>query len=215
MPETDEEKRRKRERDALLLLFAFLLSDAYHRLTSTIQSYIAGTLGSSWVLSDTLTEILTDAHSHAAYLGRRLAGVRNPFGSGDVRFGRSVMLGQTRYLAGLVNDLANGEYVQNEDGTFSGNLQQRIDLFTLRARGTANEAVLLAGDPERLIWWRMNALLKHCRTCPVFAASSPRKAKDWDVQPGSADCECLSNCGCDFIDEDGNVVGFQLPEDLD
>lgn len=208
MPETDEEKRRKRERDALLLLFAFLLSDAYHRLTSTIQSYIAGTLGSSWVLSDTLTEILTDAHSHAAYLGRRLAGVRNPFGSGDVRFGRSVMLGQTRYLAGLVNDLANEKYEAD-----SGALANRITLYVKRLRGTSEEAWAVALPGATLIYWVLGENENHCPECRDLAAGSPYRADSITTTPGSGQTSCLSACRCHLRTTNGEVC-FELPEEL-
>ncbi len=212
-PKEKEEARKKKERDALALLFLLLLSDTNDRLTTAVQSYISGSV-SSFAMSDSMTSTLVDAHSHAAYLGRRLAGVRLPFGAADVQFGQSVALDQSKYLAGLVNDLRQGRYKPGPDEPteeMPGDLTNRLRLYTKRLRGTSEEAWLNTLAPGTLIYWRLgNPKTEHCEICPELAAGGPYKADRMPTTPGLGDTPCFSACLCYLVADDGASC-FHLP----
>ena len=206
----EAEKRKRREREALLLLFFFLIQDTRHTLTRAVMLYLAGTLAFG-DLSDALASTLTDAHAHAAYLGRRLAGARGPFGAADRQFGATIAFEQAGYLQGLLHDLESGRYAAGDDGELPGDLANRIRLYVLRCRGTALEAWSLALPPDTLINWVLGPNTNHCPSCPQFAAGSPYRADSLPTTPGSADCICLSACKC-HLETLGGATAFPVPE---
>lgn len=216
--DTTEETRKRRDRELLLALFLLLVSDCNHELTAYCSQYLAGTI-SLVRLQEMLTTHLTSAHAHAAYLGRRLAGNRQPFSQHDQQFGAWVMYGQVRFLQGLIGDLRAGRYgertaSETPDTTeatvaVSAALSARLSLYAIRLRGTANEAWTLSLPPDTLLDWVLGEPeTHHCQTCPERAASGPYLASRISFWPGDGTSECGVRCLCEWQIAGGGGLGF-------
>jgi hypothetical protein len=210
MPEDSktEEERKRKERDLILALFLLLSQDTQHTLTSRIQDYLHGSL-TYFALTDALTAALMDAHAHAAYLGRRLAGNRQTFGVYDAQFSQVVMLGQSPYLQRLVTDVVTGKYTPDADGTLPGDLTSRIGMYVKRLRGTANHAWALSLPADTLIYWRLGSTEQHCTGCPPLAEGSPYTNATLPTVPCNGDTPCLTSCDC-FLETETGERGFEL-----
>lgn len=207
MAGTDDE-RRQRERETILLLFLLLLGDTDHTLTADVTRFLSGTSGIAEV-TEGLTTTLTNAHGHAAYLGRRAAGHRQPMNAADRSFGGTVMVEQATFLQGLLHDLESGRYALT-DGKLPGDLAQRLLLYARGIRATAQEAWCLALPAGTRIHWRLGSEPEHhCTVCPEIAAAGPYDAHDMPTFPGAGDTPCLANCFC-FLETDDGLRGFVL-----
>lgn len=174
-----------------------LTADTRHNLLQIVTGYYNGTV-SLWQLSDALVHALRDAHAHSAYLGRRLAGNRAPFGRGDQDFAASVVIGQSRFLEGLVTAIQGGQYSGADDAA----LVRRIGAYTRVLRGTAHEAWGLSLPDDTMVDWVLGPL-EHCKpepgypySCVMLADGGPYPVRQMPTWPGLCQTPCVFSCGC-------------------
>lgn len=196
----DEQDRDRKRRELLLALFALLLLDTHHTLTDYADRFLAGTFTVA-ELHDSMVSALTNAHAHAAYLGRSLAGSRKPFGSADQQFAASVMLGQTLFISRLIADLHDGKYTVDGGGVSDG-LSRRLQWYAWRLRGTAEEAWALSLPAGTLVNWITTAE-ESCPDCQEMQADNPHEADKLDKYPGSGQTICALGCKCFLETTDG------------
>jgi hypothetical protein len=96
------------------------------------------------------------------------------------------------------------------DGSFRpGSLDPRTDLYVGRMRGSANEAFAKGSfedDPKAEFVWQLGSE-DSCEDCPEKAADSPYTEDTLYSYPGDGDTECLGNCKCILVRQDG-ATGF-------
>jgi hypothetical protein len=184
----------RRDEEAIYVLWRLLARDTDHNLQEIVGGYYAGTV-SVWSLSDRLVTALHEAHSHAVYLGRRLAGDRRPYGRHDQDFAASVMIGQGRYLRGLVSDIITGKYPVGADGALPADLVRRLNLYVNVLRATALHAWTLNLPAGTLVNWTLHPA-EHCEDCTSRAAGGPYDAHTIPWHPADGSSACLTNCKC-------------------
>ena len=153
--------------------------------------------------------ILGDAHSRAAYLGRRLAGSDEPYGEYDEQFGKLVAEQEAQWFEALHADVSSGRYT-NDDGTLDSDLlESRATNYEERLRGTANEAWVntLADDKQLIEWVLGEEDANNCSVCPYLAEDGPYEANALPTYPGANETPCMFNCRCELRSEDG-TTGF-------
>lgn len=206
---TRPKKRARTDEEALLIAMLLLLrQDTANTLEAIVLRYYRGEI-TLYDLADLLTDTLMDAHSHAVYLGRRLAGVSSPMNDDDRRFAQTIMAEQQAFLFGLISDIHGGKYPLNEDGTLNSKLVYRIGAYTERLRGSGNQAMGAALAPDTLVWWVLG-LAEHCVAtdalqliCTEIEAGNPYRAADMPTWPGMNETPCLWNCHCSTFLENG------------
>lgn len=204
--QTDEQRKERERREALILLFLMLMDDTQSHLTQTVTAYLTGQ-SSIHSTARTFTNTLYSAHTQATYYGRRLAGVTAPLGDPDAQFAQTIMQQQSPYITGLMNDLSTVRYPLTDDGELPGDLRARIQLYARRLRGTGNEAWTVSLPEDTLIYWHMSAIEDHCETCPERADGSPYRAGDLQWTPADGTSECGCNCLC-YLETTAGEMAF-------
>lgn len=176
--------------------------DAQKNLTEYVgrlarREMAAATLGAEAVA------LLADAHAHAAYLGRRLAGVPGAFGQADIDFGEAIAQEQGLFMSRFVNDIESGKYLLESGELDEKAIQRRADMYVKRLLGTANEAWAAAHPPDAQIAWRLGGTENHCPECPAYAEAGPYRADSLPAHPGDGSTTCGTNCLCYLENTDG------------
>jgi hypothetical protein len=154
-------------------------------------------------------EILQDGHARAARFGRVRAGVLGPLGDEDRFIADLIMREQSAFLQRFVNDLKSDKYI-GADGEFVRSpINARAQLYAARLRGTANDTFVNASDAGVLFEWILIAE-DNCNDCPMIAANGPYNALTLPAKPGDGRTECITNCKCILLREDG-VLGPTYP----
>ena len=160
-------------------------------------------------LRQSLTDVLTEGHRQAAVIGRHRAGDLFPPEEDDRKFAQQVMRGEKPYLDALIRDITNGQYDNPDETANVSRMAARVNLYTRKMTGTANENFLLASDETE--WtWKMAEIEDHCSDCPELSAGSPYTSESLPTVPGNNDTTCLFNCKCTLIRSDGRS-GFAHP----
>lgn len=208
-PRDEEAERKKREREWLLLLL-LLVGEVRSDLTNAVHRYQAGDW-SGWEFGEYAYRVLLPAHRRAAYLGRRLAGETRGAAAGatlppnsiDEDLGWAQAEGQRPFLREFVADLGNGEYGRGEDFRVAMVIR-RAELYALRLAGTANEGWALNLATDMTVRWVDVNDEAECPDCLSLAADGPYLVKDLPTYPGRGDTQCLMNCRCQLVTEDGD-----------
>lgn len=215
------EREARRHREAVLALFLLLLQATNAGMRATALQFLLGR-STSEALAAQFVFTLGSAHAHASYFGRILAGDPELPNEADMQRAAAVMETQAIFLKGLVRDLKHGRYALTEaepegapgsvpGSSLPGDLTNRLLLYSLRLRGTANEAWISALPAQTSIYWRLGrSASEHCPSCEVYAGGSPYTPATIPTTPGSADCICLSACRCS-LEIDGMPAGVPFP----
>lgn len=198
-----DEDRRRREREALLLLLALLVADTGAEAERLITAGIAGSVGLDVFLQQ-YRALLADAHSQAAYVGRRLGGVIVPTGALDQAYGQAEAQEQDPYVQGLAGDVAAGRVSDAQAAN-------RARMYAERLVGTANGAWVATLPADVMLEWVLDPAAGHCPDCPRFAKEGPYSRDELPAMPGDGTSRCLSNCRCYLRTLDGSV-GPRLDE---
>lgn len=196
------------DRALILAAFLLLLRDTHTSLSGKVVAYLQQSL-SLYELANALTADLLGAHTHAAYLGRRLAGNVAPLGLQDQQFAQSVLAEQAPYLTGLISDLHIGRYPLGEDGELPADLLARLLLYARRLRGTSNEAWARTMPTDTVYDW-VEGDTHPCAVCPERAKGGPYTAETLPGFPGDGSTPCKSNCGCGLRVNGTPLTGFTL-----
>lgn len=114
------------------------------------------------------------------------------------------------YFDGFMDDLRNGRYGSGEDFDKAA-VRRRAMMYIQKARATANRAFVDAsGDME--FDWVLGGTEDHCATCPIYAENSPYRASELPAMPADGTTECLTNCLCVLVRDDG-LKGFSRVDD--
>ncbi len=186
-----------------------LLSDTRSELDSITQ-HLASNLLTPEEWAEKFAGILEDAHTQAVVLGRNKAGDYAAAEEDDKTFASKIMDEQAEYLDKFRQAISDGDgrYV-GEDGLIDlDGVLNRADLYVARLTGTANEAFVLASDPDMKLYWELGGAELHCSRCPEIAAGSPYTSETIPSTPGSGGTPCLGRCKCYVRREDG-VEGFK------
>lgn len=204
---TEQEKREKARRDALYAFLALLMASATGQLHNLVDEHAAGKLTPQAFGLAAFT-ILANAHGHAAYAGRQLAGSLLPFGPDDAAYGQLVAQEQRQFLDGFVADLANGRYTDANGKLKDRAVLARASLYADRLTATADEA-FIAASPLNSTWeWVLGPVKEeHCEDCPIWAAGGPYTLETLPAIPRDGTSQCKSGCHCRLRRGDG-VEGF-------
>lgn len=193
------------DEEAFLLFFHHLQADTATTLIDTYKEYLAGKLTITQ-LQQAFVTTLTGAHTQAAHLGRRLAGVTDPLHPADEAFAATVMFEQTQYLARLIGDILGGRYPAGEGGSANSDLIRRIRMYADRLLGTLNATWRIAQPVSTMLDWVLGAPETiHCQTCPDRAAQGPYDAHVVTFDPGDGSSECGVMCLCRW-----QIVGGEI-----
>lgn len=207
MARVAEEDKKRREREALILLYLLLIDDTFNDLTRQITEYLTGSV-SIHNLAHSFTGTLIGAHAQATYYGRRLAGARLPPGRTDDAFARTVMHGQGPFIARLMDNLSDGRYQAQPDGGIPDALRLRLWWYAERLRGTTNEAWGFGHPPGTGFLWNLGFNVEqHCDVCPEREREShvePYTAATIPGWPGDFSTPCKGNCDCGVTTVDGD-----------
>lgn len=177
-------------------------NDTQKNLSAWVER-VAARQAAAAQLGEEAVALLADAHAHAAYLGRRLAGVPGAFGAADIDFGEAVASQQSLFMARFVNDIESGKYLLESGELDEKAIQRRADMYVKRLLGTANEAWAAAHPPDTQIAWRLGGTENHCPECPAYAESGPYRADSLPAHPGDGSTTCGTNCLCYLENLDG------------
>jgi len=198
--------RKRREREALVLLYLLLIDDTHAHLSQQVTQYLSGSV-SVHSLSRSFTATLFGAHVQATYYGRRASGVTQPMGEADEQFATVVMRGQASYITKLLNALTSARYPFKDDGSIPDALRLRLWWFAQRLRGTANEAWGFGHPPGTRFLWNLGVNVeKHCEVCPEREREShvePYTAATMPGWPGDWSTPCGGACDCNVTTVDG------------
>ena len=163
------EREARRHREAVLALFLLLLQATNAEMRATAMQFLLGR-STPEALAAQFVFTLGRAHAHASYFGRVLAGDPELPNEADMQRAAAVMETQAIFLKGLVRDLKHGRYALTEEEPEGnpqgasgrervpsgwGDLTNRLLLYSLRLRGTANEAWISALPAQTSIYWRL------------------------------------------------------------
>lgn len=157
-----------------------------------------------------MLDALRLGHANAYSLGAVAAGspVNNAVA---LAFARVVMDLESYFLRGFANDLAakDPRYF-SDDGDLdldSGQLDQRLDLYALKASGSASSGWVDGQPEDREIRWIRTAF-ESCPSCLILAddAYQPYTKSTLFTTPRAGDTECLTHCKCYLETDDG--AGF-------
>lgn len=191
--------------------FLSLHRDTSEEARALVAQVAAGEIGPRQ-FGDLFGALLEEAHTEAVVIGRSHAGDTAPLEEDDRRFARSIVDGESEFLAGFVRDLEDDRYLDAEGNFRLAAAEQRAGLYAGRLVGTANEAWGLTLPPETsLLYWRLGASDENnCSDCPELASRSPYRVDTIPTWPGRSETQCLSRCRCDVHTATGQT-GFQLP----
>lgn len=230
-PETTEQ-RRKRERDLMLAMLLLLIADTDHRLAATATAMASASITVGQWRDQTLTE-LTQAHTSAAYIGRRAAGDTAPMGPQDVAAGDAAAATQAPFLDGFASDIMHGRYAPKPEPPEARQpapteppatptetpaptvptididaVVRRTHLYAQRLRGTAEEQWARSQPEGTRFTWVMGGNEDHCEDCPRLAAGGVYTIDTLPTFPGAGDTECMVNCLC-HLETDTGAIGFE------
>lgn len=147
---------------------------------------------------------IAESHGHAAFLGRRLAGIPGPYSEADAAFGKATAREQAQFLAKFVGDIESGKYTLDDGSYNDAAIRRRADMYVKRLVGTANEAWAQAQPDGMDITWTLGDA-DHCDDCVDLAAGSPYNEQNpLPTTPGSCETQCVANCQCELENADGD-----------
>jgi len=197
-----KDKRRK----YLTWLLVLLMENGKETLSGHAQDLVEERIGLGQ-FHDRMVRDMGDQYSHAAHLGRQLAGSTAPFGQWDMMFGQAVAaLSSIKYLQDFVSDL-NGQRYRDDDGNLKADpVLARAALYAGLALGVANAAWKQTVASERFVWHTT----EDESTCDTCASRDGQEyTRDTCPSPGE-DSECGARCRCWIETIDGETC-FVLP----
>lgn len=177
------------------------------RVLSGVTDRLASGAISVDEFGDQVYTVLVEYHARSVAIGRQLAGNSMPLNSFDRLIGVAAADDESRFLAGFLSDLRGRRYFDDDDQLKSGSVMNRLNLYTHKFRGTANEAFMLTSSPLDLFTWHLGPN-DHCADCPQIAALSPFSRDANLGYPGDGGTECLTNCTCYLTRDSDGVRGF-------
>lgn len=158
--------------------------------------------------------VLFDGHSRASVIGRNISGDLTPM-TGEDRLLASIVLDKDKqYLNKFMNDIREGRYTL-EDGVINTiPINQRATMYAAKMRGTMHESFVGASRNGSLFDWILIAE-DNCDDCPRIAASSPYTKSTLPTFPGAGQTQCVTNCKCVLMRDDGVVTESYPYETVD
>jgi len=175
------------DEETFLLFFQHLQADTANTLIDTYKEYLAQHISLAH-LQQAFVTTLRGAHTQAAHIGRRMAGVTDPLHPADEAFAQTVMFEQARYLSGLIGDIRGGLDSQSE-------VIRRLRMYATRLLGTMNRTWAMAQPVGTMLKWVLHPA-EHCQDCESRAAGGPYDAYTIPWVPGDGSSECTVNCKC-------------------
>ena len=158
--------------------------------------------------ADAFDKRLLDGHYNALVLGHERAG-NFDYDSDALRLeARGIKDTEGEFLQNWVDQIKAGDprYIDDDGNFIPGSLDSRSDLYGGKLRGTANEAFVEGSPSQSTFDWELGAG-DHCKDCPELAALGPYTSETLITTPGSGDTECITNCTCLLVRDDG-MTGF-------
>lgn len=150
-----------------------------------------------------------DGHSLSWMLGRQRGGIFEALTRDDVLAGMASADQDGSYLSQFVLDLIEGRYDDDEGKLKVRAVESRLRLYTARMRGTSSEAFVRASLDTAEFVWVLGDNEEHCQDCPDIADQNPWAKEALYIFPGDGSTECLANCKCHLMRDDG--VGSFIP----
>lgn len=161
------------------------------------------------VFGERAAAILQEGHARAAMFGRIRGGVLGPLSAEDRWIADMVMQEQSRFLRRFVNDLASDKYIGADGEYIRAPINQRVQMYAARMRGTAYDTFVGASENEARFEWILIAE-DNCDDCPRLAAGGPYTKLSIPTRPGEGKTQCIMNCKCVLLRDDG-VLGPIYP----
>lgn len=153
----------------------------------------------------TMLQILERAHIDAARYGRNIAGVAGDRPTAlDEMIGKSTMETDAQFLRRFADDIRTGRYTAEDNVLLRTPIQQRSDMYAARLRGTASDA-FVANSPDTSLYEWVLIAEQNCLDCPRIAAGGPYTRETLPATPGNGNTQCLTNCRCVLVRNDGVI----------
>ena len=214
-PEEEQDDEREPEevsggrRRHILAAWAHLKEDVDERIVELMDRLSSGEIdGDQW--ADAFRLLLTRAHSHAAMIGRNLAGDLGPLGTHDTDAGQKAWdETQESFFASFLSDLQKGKYGDPDGALKERPFLARCGDYLASIRVTAVSSFRTAMGSEVLRWALGDG--DHCQptqgfeyTCQELAKMEPMPAEAWPTTPGQGLTPCVYRCNCGMESEDGS-----------
>jgi hypothetical protein len=152
---------------------------------------------------EAFSDELRSLHSDMYKIGRELAGKAATAEEAE-QIGLQIADLEQVFLAGLVQDLADGRY----DG-ISPALDQRLGMYANKGSSTASLGFVDGSGADEEFYWDMNGAVEdHCQDCPYLEANSPYMKETLYTSPRQGDTPCLTNCKCRLVRSSDGQTGF-------
>lgn len=181
------------------------------RITTNTNRLLDGKMTPSEWYEKTL-DILTIKHAGAATLGRQRAGDLTPANTDDDALGAIIADEEGLYLTRFQTDIEGGRYTL-PDGSYDADaIHRRAQFYTRKLLATANEAFVQASNTDSVFDWHTGIVAEeHCDECPDLRDNGPYTPATIPTYPRSGATQCLFNCQCSLIRDDGET-GFLPPD---
>lgn len=146
-------------------------------------------------------------HSLSWMLGRQRSGLLHALDQDDYLAGIANADHDGSFLSQFVLDLAEGRYTDEDDQLKVRAVESRLRLYVGRQRGASSESFVRYSDDLAVFDWVLGEVEEHCQDCPDIAAQNPWRGDFLYIFPGDGSTECLANCKCHLLRDDG-VTSF-------
>lgn len=195
-----------------------MISKAQKACSALLDQLVAGDINLATFQHNALM-IIEDTHIAAGVLGRQKAGDVSARSASDAVWAYAPMRDDKPRFDAFMAQIRNKDprYVDQEGNLRQDTIQNRFNLYTQKARGTANVAYTASSPNDALFDWVM-LHDEHCAVCPVRQEGSPYTKLTMPGQPGDGSTPCRVNCGCVWVryfadDRMPPDVGFVRPSD--
>lgn len=149
--------------------------------------------------------LLFESHARASVIGRNISGDLTPMTAEDRLLASLVVDGEKRFLNKFINDIRSGKYTLEDGALHVIPIERRAVLYTTKLRGTMHESFVNVSKTGSTFDWILIAE-DNCSDCPRIAAGSPYTAATLPTYPGNGETECITNCKCVLMRDDGVVT---------
>lgn len=160
--------------------------------------------------------VLFDAHSRASVIGRHISGDLAPINAEDRMLASLNMDRQKTFLERFLSDIEGGRYTAEDGRLIRSAVNNRLQLYASATRGTMHESFVAVSPRDSVFDWILIAE-NNCDDCPIIAAGSPYTKLTLPSFPGDGSTQCLTNCKCVLLRDDGVVTAaypYEEVEDL-
>lgn len=178
-----------------------LIAEMERDMLKAFRSYGDGRLAMAQ-LQEKQNALIYDFHRAMYRLGYQTGGGTPTDEMLDV-YAQLVTDGQSGYMLGFLDDIANGRY-NDDDGKLDvdGPLKTRTGLYSLQSSSSASAGFVQGSPDDEEFDWTLGPT-EHCEDCLYISGLGPFDKETIFTNPRKGDTVCLGNCACRWVRSDG------------